>query len=324
MLKHQDSDPSIAEASRDEHKAALRDGLAAFVAGPASSPAVMRNLQKGDPGLFAFAALRLLGSAEPSQGLKVVARFVASDDLTIDTLLTSDETSLPEAGAATSRLNEVDSSFDVRMLRRVLQDFGEVGDIPTPLALRLLQILDQGPNSCSKLTSPLIRFMRHPSEKVRSKSVLLLGRGNHNLRRTLEYLSSQEARVRANAVESLWGHQGEDTRRVLVECAQDPNQRVMLNALVGLCRMGDSKSATRLITLAASENPVIRAGAAWGMGQLNRADVVAEFSAALATLSEDSDQKVQNMARKSLEALGSQAVAVEAPGDTPGCGVAGA
>jgi hypothetical protein len=53
---------------------------------------------------------------------------------------------------------------------------------------------------------------------------------------------------------------------VLQQCVHDPAQRVVINALVGLCRIGDNEAPKRLIALAQSPDAVARAGAAWGKG----------------------------------------------------------
>jgi hypothetical protein len=304
-------DSEIEQAStpqRDDQVAGLTSILAAFAAKSAGSAAGMRTLQKSDPGRFARAAVRLLGSAEPSHGLKVVAQFVASDRLIIDVLLLNDKVPLSEALVATRRIVDVEANFEVLMIRKVFQDFVEVDHVPAPVALRLLELVGHA-SSCSKLTPLLIRFVQHPSKQVRSKSVLLLGRGNLNLKRTLDYLSNSEARVRANAVESLWDHKDADTNRIFLAWSQDPNSRVMVNALVGLCRLGDSNAPARLAALADSGDAVTRAGSAWGMGQVVRPDVLILFTVALDRLAGDSDQKVQIMARASLEKLTSQKMA---------------
>ena len=302
MMTGKDSGTApAARPQRDDQIAGLIHVLAAFAAHSAGSAAAMRAMQKNDPGRFAHAAVRLLGSAQASHGLKVMAHFVALDGQIIDTLLLNDRIPLSEAVTATRRISEAEPLFPIRMIRKVLEDFTR--GCPAPTALRLLELIDNATSSYSKLTPFLIRFVQHPSKQVRSKSVLLLGRGNLNLKRTLEFLSSSEARVRANAVESLWDHKDTEAHRILVAWSQDPNSRVVVNALVGLCRMGDPGSLARLIALADSEDPVTRAGAAWGMGQMRPTDLGAEFRAVLDRLAVDLDEKVQKMARSSLEKL---------------------
>jgi HEAT repeat protein len=194
------------------------------------------------------------------------------------------------------------------MIRKVIQDHGEVGLIPPGIALRLLKILDKS-SDCSRLTNHLIQFVRHPSQHVRSKGVLLMGRWNVNINRTKEYLLSPVPRVRANAVESIWDHPDAGIRKALQDCSRDSSQRVAVNALVGLSRLGDMEASRRLAGMAKSPDPVARAGAAWGMGHVNRAEMAAEFRAVLELLVADPDSKVADIARRSLEGLPPEPVA---------------
>ena len=144
-----------------------------------------------------------------------------------------------------------------------------------------------------------------------------MGRGNLNLSRTKEYMSSPVPRVRANAVESLWDHEEASIRKALQECSEDPNQRVAVNALVGLCRLGDPEASTRLVAMAKSENPVARAGSAWGMGHVMRPEFLAAFKVELESLAEDPEPKVRDMARRSLESLSNANPADALPADLP-------
>jgi HEAT repeat protein len=297
-----DSGTPTANPPKTGTAAAMEEALAAF-SGDAGGAAALRALQKRDPLEFARAAIQVLASGEPSPGLKVVAELVASSGLIVDLLLLQGEIPVPTAAAALKGVSVTDPLFEIRMIRKVIQDYGEVGSIPPGIALRLLKILDKT-SDCSRLTNHLIQFVRHPSQHVRSKSVLLMGRGNVNLNRTKEYLLSPVPRVRANAVESIWDHPDAGIRKTLQESSRDSSQRVAVNALVGLSRLGDMEASRRLAGMAKSQDPVARAGAAWGMGHVNRPEMAAEFRAVLELLAGDPDSKVADMARRSLEAVG--------------------
>ncbi len=294
--------------SEKDIQTAIEEALAAFGDDQTGSTASLRALQKQDPLEFARSAVPLLAplqvpaAAEASPGQKAVAELVATTGPIADVLLLQREIPVPTAAAVIKRLSAVDPLFEIRMIRKVIQDHREAVAIPLPTAMRLLQILDKA-SDCSRLTNHLIQFVRHPSQHVRSKSVLLMGRGNLNLNRTKEYLLNPVARVRANAVESIWDHPDAGIRGALQECSRDSNQRVAVNALVGLSRLGDVEAARRLAGMAKSEDPVARAGAAWGMGHVNRPEMVDEFRAVLEILSGDSESKVWDMARRSLEGL---------------------
>ncbi len=302
MQQTLDSGITSTDPPKSNIQSAIEEALAAFGDDQTGSTASLRALQKQEPLEFARSAVPLLASEDASPGQKAVAELTATTGPIADVLLLHREIPVPTAAAVIKRLNAVDPLFEIRMIRKVIQDHREVNAIPLPIALRLLKILDKS-SDCSRLTNHLIQFVRHPSQHVRSKSVLLMGRGNLNLNRTKEYLLNPVARVRANAVESIWDHPDAGIRGALQECSRDSNQRVAVNALVGLSRLGDVEASRRLAGMAKSADPVARAGAAWGMGHVNRPEMAAEFRAVLGILSGDSESKVRDMARRSLEGL---------------------
>jgi len=283
----------------------LRDVVADFADNAGATSNALRTLQKNNPVGFANAAVSVLGSATGPSGLTGLARYVAAHPEVIEILLSPGRLPLAEAVCAARLIQEADPQFLVRMTQKILEACGHARDVPTPLASRLLNVLDHG-SACPGLTPMLVRFANHPSDQVRSKSILLLGRANLNLPRAKEFLLSTDARVRANTIESLWDLDGEECREVLLEYSRDRSSRVMLNSLVGLCKGGNSQARARLICLAGSHNATVRAGAAWAMGKVDRPHAAAEFIEILNTLAQDPEPKVQNMARGSLEKLADQ------------------
>jgi HEAT repeat protein len=164
--------------------------------------------------------------------------------------------------------------------------------------LRVLSLLDKI-SDCSRLASFLVQLMRHPGAHVRSKVALLLGRSNLNLSRVKSFLASDDVRQRANVVEALWGRREPAVLTILREAAKDQHHRVAINALVGLCRAGDGDACDRLKQLASSTDAVLRAGAAWAMGEVGDG----AFHGPLMELMQDAEDKVRSMAAKSLKRL---------------------
>jgi HEAT repeat protein len=204
-----------------------------------------------------------------------------------------------ESGNGSDVLPSVDLSdtmADLRALQKVLAEGGR--DMRTSNADALLEALRKVDPLAdgSRLASCLVQFLRHPSPQVRSKATLLLGRANLNLNRVRGFLETGDDRSRANAVESLWGHVSlENVRKLLWEAARDRNRRVVVNALLGLCKGGDRPAFGRLQALADSPDPVTRAGVAWAMGELE----APEFDAVLEKLEQDADEKVRSMVARS-------------------------
>ena len=222
-----------------------------------------------------------------------------STSIPIDRLLDWRALGTEEAVSLARSLGSAEPQLDVRLMRKLLGSAGgDAGFIPTEAALRALRLVESISDG-SRLTAYLIQLLRHPSGQVRSKAALLLGRANLNLARIREFLAADDPRLRANAVESLWGQRGPEAKAVMWQAAKNPHVRTAINALVGLCQAGDAEARTKLVELAASTDAAQRSGAAWAMGQLGDP----EFSAALETLSQDGDQKVRNMALRSGKRL---------------------
>ena len=278
----------------------LADAVSNFSTNRASAVNVIRQLQAKDSAGFALAAVRLLVASEKnSPGLQYVASLVLAGNLFVDPLL--DERILPLKMAVTlaSKVAAVEPLLDVHLFRKMMENAkGDVGAVKSATALHVLGLVGAISN-CSRLTLFLVQFLRHPSVKVRSKTALLLGRANWNLARVKKFLTANDERVRANALESLWKHSEPDVLTILREATKDPCGRVAVNALLGLCQAGDREAYARVAMLAESTDPALRSGAAWVMGETGDP----EFGAALEKLEQDGDAKVKTMAEKSRKKL---------------------
>lgn len=81
------------------------------------------------------------------------------------------------------------------------------------------------------------------------------------------WLEDGDSRVRANAVESLWGGSDEQAAAIFTRKLDDPHQRVAANAAVGLYLAGRSESVTALWKMSKHDDPAFRTAAAWAMGR---------------------------------------------------------
>ena len=278
----------------------LEDAIATFTTNPAGATNAIRQLQAGDPAGFALSAVRLLATrTDKSPGVQYIAGLLFAGNLLIDPLL--DEEALPmDAAIALARnLSTAEPLLDARLLRKMMANAGgEIRGIKASTALRVLRIAE-AISDCSRLSSYLIQLMRHPSAEVRSKVALLLGRANLNLNRVKSFLSSDDPRLRANAVESLWEHRAPEVQQVLREASKDASGRAAVNALLGLCRRGETEAFERLRRLATSSDPVLRSGAAWAMGETHDP----QFAPDLEALASDPDSKVRAMVERSRSKL---------------------
>jgi hypothetical protein len=278
----------------------FRDAVAAFRSNREQAISAVRRLQTNDPAGLAMAAVRHLKAAEEkSPGLESAAGLLTRAGLMAGLFLDKRFPSAEAAVALARKIASVEPFLDVHLVRQLVENAaGKVGAIKNAEALQVLGLVD-AISDCSRLGSYLVQFLNHPSDKVRSKAALMFGRSNWNLTRVERLLASDDSRLRANAVESLWGHRHPDVRKILWNATRDPCGRVVVNALLGLCQAGDREANTLLASLAATADPVLRSGAAWAMGEIGDP----EFGEALEKLAEDGDAKVRAMASRSQKKL---------------------
>ena len=138
------------------------------------------------------------------------------------------------------------------------------------MAERLLEMIDQI-SDCKRILPSLARMARSENPHVRSKAVLMIGRSGPSLEWienwTEKRLQESDARVRANAIEAMWGIDTDAAREALQWAARDSNNRVAGNALVGMYRLGEISPLADLIKMAARDSPPFRRTAAWVMGE---------------------------------------------------------
>lgn len=145
----------------------------------------------------------------------------------------------------------------------------------------------------------LMRMMRHPNPYLRSKAVKMIGRGTHSAKWVMGTLCEPDPRVRANAIESLWGVNSPNARELLTFAASDANNRVVGNALLGLYYLGEPAVLADLVKLSVHESELFRASAAWVMGETGDP----RFSDALRRMISDPDTLVRKRAFTALAQL---------------------
>jgi hypothetical protein len=129
---------------------------------------------------------------------------------------------------------------------------------------RILEVLG-GLSSGPRVANLLHRLQDSRNPKIRSKAALLLGRAFQDQRRATQQLAEPDPRVRANAVEALWGASGPDWVNLFRTAAQDPHNRVRANGWLGLYHAGEIESVAGLEAMAAGSEPD-RVSALWAMG----------------------------------------------------------
>ncbi len=173
--------------------------------------------------------------------------------------------SIEEAVSLTKLLLKSDPLIDVRLAHSLPGKDGEPTALTDRQCERLLHILDiVSPGR--RLIPILGHLVRHPNARLRSKAALFLARRVDSGTWAERYTGELDGRVRANVIEGLWGVDLPSTRQILREAVHDSAPRVVGNAIFGMLLVHDPLAPAKLNEIARSDDPRMRATAAWVMG----------------------------------------------------------
>jgi HEAT repeat protein len=263
---------------------------------------LIRQLLAEDSTAFLRGATAILKKQADSAGAHFLIALLAESGLLLEALIDpglTREAALELARAAMAH----DSVADVTLARALVQGLtGSEEALGTEQAGRVMDVLSEVSDG-TRIFPSLVRLLRHSDRNVRSKAVLMIGRGSRSTKWVRHRLEDNDPRIRANAIEGLWGVDTEEARELLQALVHDPNNRVSGNAILGLYRLGDSAMIPELMTMARHESAMFRATAAWVMGESGDP----RFTEVLAALMRDSNAILR---KRAFSALGSIRAAV--------------
>ncbi|MCX6598640.1 MAG: HEAT repeat domain-containing protein, partial [Acidobacteria bacterium] len=194
-------------------------------------------------------------------GNQLLVAFLMAKDLLVKPLAEPGMLTVEEAAEVLKVAKVADPAFDVTLLHKVTEMHSLTA------YLRVLEVLMLGAPT-SRLAAMLAQVMRDGDLYLKSKAALLLGRLHQKAGWVERQLSHADVRVRANAVESLWGDRSADAQKVFTQALSDEHQRTVGNALVGLYRAGDPRSIRQIISMAQDDRTPFKVTALWAMGHL--------------------------------------------------------
>jgi HEAT repeat protein len=282
----------------------LRKIVEDFEAQPATSRRLMRELLEKDGSGFAVAARSVLRQTVDHRGYRYLIALLAGNNMLAKCMC--DPALSPTAALSLARIGiQVDPSLDASLARELAE--GLAGDKRgESQALRILNLLGEISRG-SRLVAWLSSALRHSNGRIRSKAALLIGRRSQNLRWVEQPKEDLDPRVRANAIEGLWGMQDEGSRNALWDASRDAHNRVAGNALLGLHRLGDPRVIDPILAMAAHAEPRFRATAAWVMGESEDP----RFLGLLGRMLADRDGVVRTRAFRSLARVRQRTAALE-------------
>jgi HEAT repeat protein len=264
------------------------------------SARLIRRLSNEFPELFTVAALRQLLAEKGT----AAHRFVAN--LMIRQPSVEDEVTNPARGTKQRSLVllrqflAVDPSFDLQLAKKLPDRDGTNRNaaVEGAHAWRILDILDET-STGRRLLPMLAHLVDSPDAGISARATLFVGRRLQSPAWAATQLTRSDQRVRANAVESLWGLKSDRAKDLLEICALDDCNRVAGNALVGLHLLGKPGIIEMVTQMASAEKPELRATAAWSMGRIGDPG----FGCLLRGLLRDEHPKVRSTAIRSLNAI---------------------
>jgi hypothetical protein len=174
-----------------------------------------------------------------------------------------------EALSSAGQLLEIDPLFDLKLASTICRPGrAEAGQVTGKAAERTLDIVGALPET-PRVIPALAHLISSDNSRLKSKATMIIGRRLQNSTWAETHLGECDPRVRANAVESLWGLDTPGARTILEQALEDPHNRVIANALVGLHKLRFPDLGPLIVKLSAHSDPLFRISGAWVMEQIS-------------------------------------------------------
>jgi hypothetical protein len=287
--------PPSATAMTEEIHQAMNECAINLAEGERTLQALMNRDRDG----FARASLPLLQSGRDTPGYQRLLKMLARSDQFVSQLCDPDSFSKEESIELAREIVRMEPQLDTRLVQWLPGRNAPLSDpANSATAERVLELLEVV-SSGARIVPKLAPLLRDANPRLRAKAALLIGRrvGNSSLAESC--LRQQDPRVRANAIESLWGGTASSAGSVLQVAAKDTNNRVAGNALLGLYQLQDPNAVGQILAMAADPRRLFRATAAWTMGQTSDP----RFLPSLNKLARDLYASVRKNATKSRDSI---------------------
>lgn len=259
---------------------------------------LMRRLALERPELFSRSALRYLGKpGEQTGAMRFMTSLVLRQKHVYDRISDPGRIALDRAMVLFNRLLTLDPSFDVKVAKMLPDRTGVNHSIALEgsRAARAIEVLDAGSRG-RRLLPVLSHLADSRDPRLCARATLFIGRRMKSPAWSERQLENPDQRVRANAIECLWGLDTPQARDLMHRCVEDEGNRVAGNALVGLHLVGEPGIIEEVDSMADAQNHLFRATAAWTMGRIGDT----AFLPRLTSLVRDDSEMVRGTALRSL------------------------
>ncbi len=200
------------------------------------------------------------GDFDPS-AFSPIATAMSHSEAAILAMADPASTRLSGAIGVARSLSHIDAAFETRLMRQIRLARPERQAAVTHRVLDLMAASGQ-PHRAVPLLLPLTRAA---DDRVRSRATLIVGKWKRDARWLAQFLDDRDPRVRANAVEALWGVS--EARGLFHSAFADFNHRVLANAIVGTHKSGGDNLTGKVEELIVSPSENFRAAGAWAAGE---------------------------------------------------------
>jgi len=252
-------------------ESSLNKLIEGFPANPVASGKYLQRLLVEDPRQFFLDALPMLRSAPDTPGFYYVLALLHSQNLVLKNLCDPALFSKQESIALAKRMSRVEPLFDMKLAKMLLaneaspagKELEQEGQ--SRAGLRLLEVMAEASDRGRSLL--LAQLLHHPNAQVRSKAALLVGKSTQDVKWVSERMAETDSRIRANALEALWGVESEDCRQVFLDALDDPANRVVGNGVLGLYLLGAPTAIGSILKMIAHPDDGFRKTGLWLMGE---------------------------------------------------------
>jgi hypothetical protein len=253
-------------------ESSLNNLIEGFPANPVASGKFLQRLLLDGPQNFFLEALPLLRAAPDTQGFYYVLALLHSHNLVLKNLCDPALFTKQESIALAKRMSRVEPLFDMKLARMLLSGEGKSPGsqaeqaVQSVAGMRLLEIMAEISDRGRSLL--LAQLLHHSNAQVRSKAALLVGKSTKDVKWVSKRMNETDSRVRANALEALWGVESDDCRQVFLDALDDPANRVVGNGILGLYLLGEPTAFHSVLTMIAHSDEVFRKTGIWLMGEM--------------------------------------------------------
>jgi hypothetical protein len=244
------------------------------------------QFKKADQAAFLRQAIEFLEAGNSNSYSQTVSQLVRENSSNLTQMLqTADLLNLEQAARLLRVSSKNDPAFQTDLIASVKLEIDLNGaGVSRKDLTRLLELLARSVET-ERLGAMLAKLCDHPDERIRSKVAVLAGSMVRQNPAFASLLKDVDPRVRANAVEALWGKRDEESVELFREAGREAHPRIAANGLYGLYLAGDITCIPNILKLARDGELTRKLAGAWLIGKTSdaRFHIIVRESLAVST-----------------------------------------